>query len=242
MKSTYLSAHCALAVFAAGAMAVTESWSTTASISSILTAPATATYCDAPATTITRAASLNSFKDVVPPLPCDGTYFPQDGRCCKISETEEGHFSSEDCLDDPSKLVFQMPLASCVRSNPAWNGCPGNMLHGTCCNGAAVGVARVQESTASGFVSSVDCHDGIAWVMTVSDGTTVTTTPTATMTTGQSTGSAVSNTSQLTGGSATTSPSSSATPSPSKGAAMTNMVPSMPFSLVLGGLLAAAVF
>jgi hypothetical protein len=97
--------------------------------------------------------------DVIPPIPCTGGYLVQQGQCCNGNNAP--------CTG--TDIIWQLPLASCVTVNPQYNGCPGNMLLGVCCSGA--GVALEGSGTPS---STVSCEGGAVFTVSVSDGTTIT--------------------------------------------------------------------
>jgi len=134
--------------------------------------------------------------DITPPIPCAAAYEVQKGLCCHIvtlGDTLTGPVT----LSGPQTCTgtgvsFQIPLAPCVSVNPWWNGCPGNMMSGTCCNGPGLFVGNPFTGTMTTY--GVHCVEGVAFVVETTSGRTITssaTTPLTKSTSGAVTSSTV---------------------------------------------------
>lgn len=116
-------------------------WLVATAIAQTTTTPSTTTTGTAPYDycTSTTSAEDSIFtpdaNDVIPPIPCQGAYYVQEGFCCMglNSTCVDGDC---DCID--SDAWWQLPLDDCVQNNPQWSGCPGNMMKGLCCSGPDV--------------------------------------------------------------------------------------------------------
>ena len=105
--------------------------------------------------------------DVIPPIPCENGYYNvQAGFCCMGLNTTCENLK---CQCNDSDKWWQLPLDDCIKDNPQWSGCPGNMLNGLCCSGPGI-VLRGADMTPA-------CTDGSAiFTVMTSNGTTSTST------------------------------------------------------------------
>ncbi|GAM89975.1 hypothetical protein ANO11243_080150 [Dothideomycetidae sp. 11243] len=148
--------------------------------SSATNTTATPTYCGTTWVSVYSPTYTIDFDipSITPPLPCPGAYSTQDGACCSGSCISCPNFafcgpsagnisarSIEDggdrCTCSDGELLYSMPLDPCVKENPFYSGCPGNMAEGVCCSGPGLFFSsNYSSSTTASLVATSADLDG----------------------------------------------------------------------------------